>query len=116
MTVNKAQGQSLDVVGIDLREPAFTHGQLYVALSRVTELQGLKVLLLEEHGRTTQNIVYPEVLIQGILQFFFIKYLTLPPISCYLLYNIISSIRQFRCQDGAIIASGSVSVLFVEYI
>ena len=116
MTVNKAQGQSLDVVGIDLREPAFTHGQLYVALSRVTELQGLKVLLLEEHGRTTQNIVYPEVLIQGILQFFFIKYLTLPPISCYLLYNIISSIRQFRCQDAAIIASGSVSVLFVEYI
>ena len=26
MTVNKAQGQSLDIVGIDLREPAFTHG------------------------------------------------------------------------------------------
>ena len=65
MTVNKAQGQSLDVVGIDLREPAFTHGQLYVALSRVTTLGGLKVLLLAEHERKTQNTVYPEVLIQG---------------------------------------------------
>lgn len=43
MTVYMAQGQSLDVVGIDLREPAITHGQLYVALSRVMILQGLMV-------------------------------------------------------------------------
>ena len=71
MTVNKAQGQSLDVIGIDLHEPAFTHGQLYVALSRVTELQGLKVLLIEEHGPMTQNIVYPEVLIKGMMQILF---------------------------------------------
>ena len=83
MTLNKAQGQSLDVVGIDLHEPAFTHSDLYVALSRVTELQGLKVLLLEEYGRMTQNIVYPEVLIQGMMQILFIKYLTLLPISYY---------------------------------
>ena len=34
MTINKSQGQSLANVGIDLRYPAFTHGQLYVALSR----------------------------------------------------------------------------------
>ena len=72
MTVNKAQGQSLDTVGIDLHELAFTHGQLYVALSRVTTLQGLKVVQLAEHGRTTHNIVYPEVLIQGMFYFFYI--------------------------------------------
>ena len=34
MTINKAQGQSLRRVGIYLRNPVFSHGQLYVALSR----------------------------------------------------------------------------------
>ncbi|OBZ78522.1 ATP-dependent DNA helicase PIF1, partial [Choanephora cucurbitarum] len=33
MTINKSQGQSLKIVGIGLRSPVFTHGQLYVALS-----------------------------------------------------------------------------------
>ena len=72
MTVNKAPAQLLDTVGIDLREPAFTHGQLYVVLSQVTTLQGLKVIQPAEHGRTTQNIVYPEVLIHGIFYFLYI--------------------------------------------
>jgi len=35
MTINKAQGQTLERVGIYLPEPCFTHGQLYVAASRV---------------------------------------------------------------------------------
>uniref|UniRef100_A0A0L8GG71 ATP-dependent DNA helicase n=1 Tax=Octopus bimaculoides TaxID=37653 RepID=A0A0L8GG71_OCTBM len=30
MTINKAQGQSLKVVGFDLRTPCFAHGQFYV--------------------------------------------------------------------------------------
>ncbi|SCZ97373.1 BZ3500_MvSof-1268-A1-R1_Chr4-2g07171 [Microbotryum saponariae] len=35
MTINKVLGQSLDCVGVDLSlHPVFTHGQLYVALSR----------------------------------------------------------------------------------
>ena len=33
ITINKAQGQSVRRVGIDLRVPVFSHGQLYVALS-----------------------------------------------------------------------------------
>ncbi len=28
LTINKLQGQSLEEVGVDLREPVFTHGQL----------------------------------------------------------------------------------------
>ena len=65
MTVNKSQGQSLDVVGIDLRTPAaFTHGQFYVAMSRVTSLSGLLVLFSEDNDKeVTENVVYPEVLL-----------------------------------------------------
>ena len=30
MTINKSQGQSLRHVGLDLRRPVFSHGQLYI--------------------------------------------------------------------------------------
>jgi len=63
MTVNKSQGQSLEHVGVDLRTPAFTHGQLYVALSRVTSLYGLTLLPSEQSHTQTHNIVYPDVLL-----------------------------------------------------
>ncbi|UYV80257.1 KLHDC10 [Cordylochernes scorpioides] len=35
MSINKAQGQSLKIAGIDLEQPCFSHGQLYVACSRL---------------------------------------------------------------------------------
>ena len=63
MTVNKSQGQSLREVGLDLRTPAFTHGQLYVALSRVTNVAGISALFAEGREWKTDNIVYLEVLI-----------------------------------------------------
>ncbi|XP_074376798.1 uncharacterized protein LOC141718313 [Apium graveolens] len=36
MTINKSQGQSLDTVGLYLPKAAFSHGHIYVAISRVT--------------------------------------------------------------------------------
>ena len=62
MTVNKSQGQSLKNVGLDLRTPVFSHGQLYVGLSRCTSGNRLKVLLKDEDGGKTANIVYKEIL------------------------------------------------------
>ena len=62
MTVNKSQGQSVKHVGLDLRVPVFSHGQLYVALSRCTSKDHIKVLLPAEANKRTPNIVYQEIL------------------------------------------------------
>jgi hypothetical protein len=64
MTVNKSQGQLLNSVGVDLRTGAFTHGQLYVALSRVTSLNSLTLLFSEGNElEQIDNVVYPKVLL-----------------------------------------------------
>ncbi|KAL6640358.1 hypothetical protein ACP70R_022207 [Stipagrostis hirtigluma subsp. patula] len=44
MTVNKAQGQTIPNVGVYLPEPVFSHGQLYVALSRAISRANIKIL------------------------------------------------------------------------
>ncbi|KAG5565923.1 hypothetical protein RHGRI_001745 [Rhododendron griersonianum] len=63
MTINKSQGQSVKFVGVDLRAPVFSHGQLYVALSRCTSFDRITILLPEEETDSTTNIVYPEILL-----------------------------------------------------
>lgn len=64
MTINKSQGQSMEKVGLYLPSPIFCHGQLYVAISRVTSPAGLHILLGDgttEEKNSTKNIVYEEV-------------------------------------------------------
>ena len=57
-----AQGQSLQKVGLYLTKPIFSHGQLYVALSRVRNIDGLKIVLADTtDAQTTTNVVYKEV-------------------------------------------------------
>lgn len=55
MTINKAQGQSLKMAGIDLRNDCFSHGQLYVACSRVSSPDSL--VILRPMGKT-KNVVH----------------------------------------------------------
>ncbi|PWZ45208.1 ATP-dependent DNA helicase PIF1 [Zea mays] len=50
MTINKSQGQTLSRVGLYLKKPVFTHGQLYVAVSRTTSKGGLRILIENEDG------------------------------------------------------------------
>ena len=46
MTVNKSQGQTIPNVGVYLLDPVFSHGQLYVAMSRATARTNIKILAL----------------------------------------------------------------------
>ncbi|KAG5548299.1 hypothetical protein RHGRI_013859 [Rhododendron griersonianum] len=64
MTINKSQRQSVTFIGVDLRTPVFSHGQLYVALSRCTSGDHTSVLLSSVASNSTTNIVYPEVMLQ----------------------------------------------------
>ncbi|KAF7145878.1 hypothetical protein RHSIM_Rhsim04G0159300 [Rhododendron simsii] len=63
MTINKSQGQSVKFVGVDLCTTVFSHGQLYVALSRCTSFDRITVILPEEETDSTTNIVYHEILL-----------------------------------------------------
>ena len=65
MTINKSQGQTFSRVGVWLEEPVFTHGQLYVAASRVGHPENLKFAVKKEPGlpdTATRNPVFREAL------------------------------------------------------
>lgn len=63
LTINKSQGQTLTRIGLDLRSAVFSHGQLYVALSRAQCRASITCLLPPENLINsiphTSNVVYP---------------------------------------------------------
>lgn len=62
LTINKAQGQTLDRVGVLLPEPIFAHGQLYVALSRCRDSHNIRIALpLTSHVGETTNVTLRRV-------------------------------------------------------
>ncbi|CAN1811765.1 ATP-dependent DNA helicase PIF1 [Linum perenne] len=64
MTINKSQGQTLEQVGLYLPSPVFSHGQLYVAVSRVRSANGIHVVVENDDGLAsdiTRKIVYDEI-------------------------------------------------------
>ncbi|CAN0898462.1 ATP-dependent DNA helicase PIF1 [Linum grandiflorum] len=64
MTINKSQGQTLDQVGLYLPSPVFSHGQLYVAISRVRSATGIHIVIENDAStdpNITRNIVYEEI-------------------------------------------------------
>ena len=60
MTINRAQGQTLDRTGLFLSTPCFGHGQLYVGISRTPDPRDIHVYL--PSGDRTVNPVYRECL------------------------------------------------------
>ena len=65
MTINKAQGQTLSRVGVFLERACFSHGQLYVAASRVGLPERIRFAhpLRGANGEyRAANIVYREAL------------------------------------------------------
>ncbi|CAN1250926.1 ATP-dependent DNA helicase PIF1 [Linum perenne] len=64
VTINKSQGKTLEHIGIYLPNPVFSHGQLYVALSRARSVEGVHISIQNDANipeTSTRNIVYKEI-------------------------------------------------------
>lgn len=61
MKINKSKGQSLKYIGIYLPRSGFSHGQLYIVVSKVTNHNELKILIDDNKEQNTSNVMYKEV-------------------------------------------------------
>jgi hypothetical protein len=64
MTVHKAQGQGYDYVGIDFSGTIFTHGLVYVAISRCTSMNNIRIFFgpTEKDQYLLRNLVFTDLL------------------------------------------------------
>ncbi|KAF0759793.1 Uncharacterized protein FWK35_00018964 [Aphis craccivora] len=63
MIINKSQGRSLEVFGINLEFPCSAHGQLYVVCTGVGKPEKSPSLFIYASQTITKNIVYQKALI-----------------------------------------------------
>lgn len=69
-TVHRTQGQTLDKVLFDARECVFSHGALYVCLSRIRKFSNIAFIITEDkitpdNSILLKNIVYKEILLNN---------------------------------------------------
>ena len=67
MTKNKSQGQNIPFSLNDIRNPPFSHGHLYVSMSRATDVDQVCFYChedqVEENAIVVDNVVYPEMML-----------------------------------------------------
>ncbi len=71
VTIHKSQGQTFDRVVIDMGWGTFSHGQMYVALSRCTTLEGIVL----KQPLTQRHILMDERVLQFMKKFIFLLFL-----------------------------------------
>jgi hypothetical protein len=66
LTFNKAQGQTFNKLALDITQASFSHGHLYVALSRIRIATNIKFFVTEDNlidgVPFTTNVVYDEII------------------------------------------------------
>ena len=72
MTINEAQGQSINSLGVYLSQPVFSNGQCYAALSRTVLPYKTTVIIKNVkdalgtvqniNGKYTEDVIFTEVL------------------------------------------------------
>ena len=110
MSTNKVQGQTLQFVGIYLPDHVFTHGQLYVAFSRVTDPSALAVCLNNPDG-FKRNIVFLEVLCPLHVHFVHNHEISVPPSHSMqsMGWPLVTTIEQNRQGFNESFVAGSVA-------